>query len=619
MKYDFWELEEHVGQLWDRIIFRASSQTYPEQAVYLEDIRKRLGIVFRAMGGDRSLSVEASTATEHRARRNWLQAISGKQDRVQLSWQDNRSLFLPECIDVFPDKSLNQKLYIWLTAISSLDKQLACPWLEYNQRLSSDTLKRYPGLKGDYEKLISAHIQQRPNIKGLPADEALQEEVIQQALLDPFRNLKLPIASKPPQPVCLWLHPSPPASDDSIVHHEDFDDQSAINSRKDDKQRKRMAKREQTSSKKDQGLLAIRFENIFSWGDFINLDRSSEDENDLDTASQAAEDMDTLHIVQDQRSISSALKFDLDLPSAANDDLPLGEGILRQEWNYKKSEYIKDYCCVQEMISLVNDNTSLPEHLKKTARKLRAQFESLTPSRVWYKAQTDGVEIDIDAYNSFITDRLRGSGEMTANLYQNLRAHHRDLSCLLLADLSLSTDSWINNNSRVIDIIRESLFLMSETLANSGDRLAIHGFSSRNRNHVRYNIIKGFDEKYNDDVRSRIHAIKPGFYTRMGAAIRHASDHLENSPSSQKLLLIITDGKPNDLDLYEGRYGIEDTRMAIMEAHKKGIQPFCVTIDEKAGDYLPYIFGEGHYIVIRKVIELPKKLPLLYARLTQPI
>jgi nitric oxide reductase NorD protein len=144
----------------------------------------------------------------------------------------------------------------------------------------------------------------------------------------------------------------------------------------------------------------------------------------------------------------------------------------------------------------------------------------------------------------------------------------------------------------------------------------MHGFSSRNRNHIRFYNIKGFEDRYDDNIRGYINAIRPGYYTRMGAAIRHATQLLAKEASTQKLLLIITDGKPNDLDKYEGRYGIEDTRMAVLEAEKLGLRPFCVTIDEQAEDYLPYLFGSRSYVLIRNAAELPKKLPLLYLRLT---
>jgi len=231
--------------------------------------------------------------------------------------------------------------------------------------------------------------------------------------------------------------------------------------------------------------------------------------------------------------------------------------------------------------------------------------------------QTEGTELDLESYINFLSDRKQGHVNSDTPVYRDLRNQTRDLSCLLLADLSLSTDAHIDNTSRVVDVIRDSLYLFSEALSVTGDRFALHGFSSRNRNHVRFYNIKGFDDSYNNDVRGNINAVKPGYYTRMGTAIRYASQLLENEKSSQKLLLILTDGKPNDLDKYEGRYGIEDTRQAILEAEKKGLQPFCVTVDEQAEDYLPYLFGKNAYIVIKNAAELPAKLPQLYLRLTQ--
>jgi nitric oxide reductase NorD protein len=168
----------------------------------------------------------------------------------------------------------------------------------------------------------------------------------------------------------------------------------------------------------------------------------------------------------------------------------------------------------------------------------------------------------------------------------------------------------------VIDVIRDSLFLFSEALTATGDRFAMYGFSSLKRGHVRFNHLKSFEERYDSQARGRIQAIKPGYYTRMGAAIRYASTLLAAQPQRQRLLLLLTDGKPNDLDRYEGRYGIEDTRMALHEARQQGLRPFCVTIDIEANEYLPHLFGASGFAVIRKPEDLPKELPLLYAQMT---
>src|SRR5690606_32211663 len=118
--------------------------------------------------------------------------------------------------------------------------------------------------------------------------------------------------------------------------------------------------------------------------------------------------------------------------------------------------------------------------------------------------------------------------------------------------------------------------------------------------------------RYDDNTRGRIQALRPGYYTRMGAAIRQASRTLAGQPQKRKLLLLVTDGKPNDLDVYEGRYGVEDTRQAVMEARRAGLVPFCITIDHKAEDYLPYMFGANGYTLIKEPEQLPVRLPQLY-------
>lgn len=618
MILDIFELEEHVGKLWHRIVTRAAQTRYPDAAVYLKDINKTLGIIFRAMGGDKGLSVQTTLASEHHGRRGFLQRLAGSQSKTELGWLDDHALRLPEKIDCFNDQSLNRKLYIWLTALAATDDGKPGPWFNRNQQQTIKTLHRFPGLKTHYEQLVETQLTMRPDISRLPQDEAAQEQAIMQALKYPGQNDQFPVARRPPQPVLMWMHPSPPITDTSSAARDlDPDDENPQASQQQQADgRKRSAQREDIEDKKA-GLLAVRYENIFSWGEFINLNRNSEEDDDLDQASAAADDMETLHLTQDNRTFASKLKFDLDLPSAHQDDLPMGAGILLPEWDYKKQLMKPDYCCLQEMLARDFEPCELPQHLKKTARKLKAQFEAIQPTPVWLRGQQDGSEIDLDAYLAFTTDRASGHGEMTGNLYKDLRAAHRDLSCLLLADLSMSTDAWISNNARIIDVIRDSLYLFAESLTTTGDRFAIHGFSSRNRSHVRFNQIKSFEDKYTARIRGLIQVIRPGFYTRMGTAIRHASNLLEKQPSTQKLLLILTDGKPNDLDAYEGRYGIEDTRMAILEAKHKGLQPFCVTIDQEASNYLPHLFGSGGYVVIRRAEDLPRELPLLYYRLTR--
>ncbi len=259
---------------------------------------------------------------------------------------------------------------------------------------------------------------------------------------------------------------------------------------------------------------------------------------------------------------------------------------------------------------------ALPQRLRPVAARLRRQFRQLAPERVWLRAQPEGPDLDLDACLQHRADRLRGHAAAEADLYRAERSGFRDLACLLLADLSLSTDTWVNGEQRVIDVIQDALLLFGEALSASGDRFAIQGFSSRRREHVRMHYIKGFDEPWGDRVRGRVLATRPGFYTRMGAAIRHGTALLDRAPARRRLLLLLTDGKPNDLDHYEGRYGIEDTRQAIQEARGRGVLPFCVTIDAEGAGYLPHLFGSRGFVCIHDPVQLPRRLPQLYAAMT---
>ena len=153
--------------------------------------------------------------------------------------------------------------------------------------------------------------------------------------------------------------------------------------------------------------------------------------------------------------------------------------------------------------------------------------------------------------------------------------------------------------------------------ATSGDAFEMLGFSSVRREQVRIQHLKGFDEPWGAIARQRVGAIRPGYYTRMGAAIRAATLQLQQRPERQRLLLILTDGKPNDLDQYEGRWGLEDTRHAVAEARDAGLLPFCISIDEQAHAYLPHLFGPRGWAWVRRPAELPARLAGVYARLTR--
>ena len=611
-------MEELVGKLWHTWATKAASGHYPEAAVTLKEIEKTAGILFRAFGGDPGLKVAAATTETHGARRRLMQRIAGSGDKVTLARLDAETLRLPPVIAVFPEKSLNRDLYLWLAALAACDESSPLPWHIRNQRATLNTLQQFPGLKPRYDRLVTAHLAARIKPDVMRDDEAMQETALRQALRDPGSLSRFPPLyhreSHPPQPIPLWLTAAPAGEARPDTHKNaalpgEGGGSDAIDNP--------AHKAEQVETPKNESpfLLMFRAESLLSWGEYVRANRAF-DEDDDPNAADAAKDMDQLSILRDGQTRVSRVKFDLDLPSAAEDDTPVGPGLPLPEWDYRKNELLTDHCRLQPMIAADAVPAELPEALRKTAHRLRQQFAALAPARRWLKAQQDGPELDLDNCVRNIADRACGPSPDPGAYLAQARCE-RDLACLLLADLSLSTDNWVSDSHRIIDVIRESLLLFAEAMSATGDRFGLYGFSSLKRHNVRFNLIKDFSTRYNAQARGRILALKPGYYTRMGAALRQAAHILAEQPASRRLLLLISDGKPNDLDLYDSRYGIEDTRMAIHEARRMGLQPFCVTVDREGGVYLPYIFGPAGFTVIRKPEDLPSRLPLLYAQLTR--
>ena len=238
--------------------------------------------------------------------------------------------------------------------------------------------------------------------------------------------------------------------------------------------------------------------------------------------------------------------------------------------------------------------------------RIRRQFEMLRAHRVNLHRQEEGDEIDIDACIEARAD-LRAGAALSQRLYQHARAIRRDTAIVVLVDISGSTDGWIAGQRRIIDVEREALLPLSIALDSLGEPHAILAFSGDGPTNVRLRQVKDFDEAHSAATALRIAGLEPEDYTRAGAALRHATALLVARPARHRLLLLLSDGKPNDSDEYEGRYGVEDMRHAVLEARQAGISPFCLTVDRQAAAYLPHIFGVHHYALLQR----PERLPVV--------
>lgn len=297
----------------------------------------------------------------------------------------------------------------------------------------------------------------------------------------------------------------------------------------------------------------------------------------------------------------------------------LQRGIAYPEWDYRRQHYREQHALVQVRTAPPGNPAWVAETLEShqgLLEGIRRRFELLRTHRAWLRCQVDGDELDLDAYVDAVANLRAGSG-LTDRLYRTQRCAERNLAILLLIDVSGSTDSWISQGRRVIDVEREALLLVSIALQSLGAPYAIQAFSGQGREAVVVRDIKTFEEAYGQEVALRIASLEPEYYTRCGAAIRHASANLMCQPAARRLLLVLSDGKPSDNDDYEGRYGVEDTRQAVLEAVLQGISPFCLTIDRQASAYLPRIFGATRYALLPRPELLPTVLLDWMKRLVQ--
>ena len=288
------------------------------------------------------------------------------------------------------------------------------------------------------------------------------------------------------------------------------------------------------------------------------------------------------------------------------------EVTLYDEWDHSRQQYRKQWCQLREyeVTGKSSDfvNQTLAKH-RNLLKQLHRTFEALREEDRRIHKQPYGEDIDLDAVINSYADIINGD-EVDQNLFIKQRKVDRNIAVMFMVDMSGSTSGWIN------DMEREALILLCESLQKLGDRYAIYGFSGVTHEQCDLYRIKEFEESYSSVVKERIANIKPKDYTRMGVAIRHLSKLLAKVEAKTKVLITLSDGRPDDRDGYRGVYGIEDTRRALIEAKYLGIHPFCITIDKEAMDYLQHMYGPVNFAIVDQIDKLPYKVSDIYRRLT---
>ncbi|MRX50474.1 VWA domain-containing protein [Paracoccus sp. S-4012] len=627
---EFWEPEESVGKLWHGW---ASGLDAPEShdtaRVHLPEVAGRLAVLFRGLGGAHSVEIRAAADRVSRHRLSWRRRLGNAVEVTPQAEFDGEILRLPASLAVMPAREANGALYLWLAAAAAH----AVPAAAEDDPLRADlarlaaveatinaTLDAAPGLAPLYQELRALTLATRP-VGKLPEAEAAVEALVRHMLGD---DAPLPpLATDPPgeapkgyramRPVVLWPHTGT-STHSAATRVESRETEGAPDVSEGPEKTVRAKRRESDQAERRDSLIISRFEAILSWAEFLNLNRRVEDD-DHDDARKALDDQEELGLGQISKAPATRLKVHLDLAPEDVDREALAGVFTYPEWEARSGKYLPAHVRVLE-------NDIDPERLgdftfdaraRRRIRAVRRQFEALRPGRVTTSGHRDGDELDLDA-----TVRrevgLKVAGEGSDRIWKRTDPQARDLAVAILLDISRSTESAVTGRP-VIDVEREALAALAWGLDACGDRVMVQAFSSLRRERVFVTTCKRFDEPMSATIESRIAGLRPCFYTRLGAGIRHASAGLAAEAKKRRLLIVITDGKPNDLDHYEGRHGIEDSAMAVREARRAGQAVFGIAVDRDGKSWFPRLFGQGGHALIADPDRLPEALPQIYRQL----
>jgi nitric oxide reductase NorD protein len=625
------EPEETVGNLWHDMANGFGAQvTYPDAAVTLAKVRPSLTMLFRALGGPAGVELVEAPTVPSCHRMPMQRKLGTAHEKEQRAQYDGERLRLPPEMNIFADPALNRAAYLWLTALAALSDAADFPngitepqgisgqatdWLqvELNKTAAERAVVACPGLRRAYPAMCAASLARRPS-HPLPVAEAVVEQAIRDQLsgTDPAEPVQSePRGYMPFAPVPIWLVFARAGqgglASDSATEANAPPATATVTTRK-------MGLRKDASEadRKD-SFIMHRFESILSWVESMNINRSVDDDDD-ENAAKAAEDQNNITLSKNSRRTATRLRLHLDLSPADADHERLAGTFTYPEWNHRARAYMPDHCRVLEAPAQQSDGDAFVPNAKRMAA-VRRQFEALHPRRVIRPRQLDGSELDLDAV---IAARvaLLATGQGSDRIYQDARQIERDLSVAFLLDTSRSTEAAVGDTC-VIDVARDALCALAGGIDAVGDRFGIWGFSSLRRDRVFVTRAKGFDTPYSAQVTNDICALRPGHYTRLGAAIRHVSAQLAKESATRKLLIVLTDGKPNDLDHYEGQHGIEDSHMALREARRGGHHVHGIVVDEDGQDWFARIFGRGGFTLLPQPDRLIRALPEIYRSLTQ--
>lgn len=619
-------------------------------------VRQRLELLLAAIHG-RAIPI---LAADPEPGPTWLARLSGRAPRHlaaggALAASDGRHVWLPRMLDARrgEPEALDRFRLLALEQAARLARGFAAaqphdaPPLERDlfrvaaaSAVDQGLARDLPGLVTQLCAARAAALAARPSLERLTPDEQTVERLVRDVLAsDPGPPPALAAVDTPDAalewahrqatrlrtggryrgvaPVALWGEPrrplAPEAARGGPASHA-----QAPSPRRTSALRRSPRRRPADDSEDDAspGMWMVRFDDpMESVEDPMGLQRPADQGSSPDAGglADALAELPEARIVRTPSPAPEVLQSDgTPLAPATGETAALASagGITYPEWDHRAGAYRFPGATVRPALAPAGGAEWGPRILARHAtlvQQVRRRFDALRPQRVRLGRQADGPEVDLGAYVTAVAD-WRAGRPGDDRLYADARPGRRELAIAVLVDVSASTDAWVSGGERIVDVEREALVVLLEALDVLGDRHAVLAFSGHGPRAVRVLTVKGFDDASGAAAHRRIAALEPDGYTRLGAAVRHASALLGLQRVPSRLLVILSDGKPNDVDEYAGRYGIEDTRQAVAEARLQGLTPFCVTVDREAPAYLPAIFGPRGFAVLTRPERLPAVL-----------
>jgi nitric oxide reductase NorD protein len=521
----------------------------------------------------------------------------------------NDSFFLPISFSEFSTKQLNLSYYLYRILYLTIQKKLNLNWDNSNEQ--------------------SAEVSQQKAIETSQQvlDVLYDEYPVTKDLHQSFREQIINNSSEKNSPNFTWLYGKwmqndMEQADDKKIKN--FSDKVKVAVEKQPttiikaKPIESIVSIEVDKKQQEDYVMTHNFEKVETADDFNGTWRDFDGEDELEDHQDAVEELNMKFTVRVDDAAHSVYQADFIENTTVSESSEIDEKgfhLKYDEWDFSKRIYKENFCKVYPLTQLKTDAQYYKNTIAKnttTLNGLRKMLTNVNNKLQQLHRQTQGNEIDIDAVTDLLVD-IHLKRTPSERIYISNRKKEKDLSILLLLDISLSSDGYADGN-RVIDVEKEVSILFGEILNEFNIDFSINCFYSKTRNYSSYMTLKGFDEDWNKS-KYKIGVIEPQGYTRIGAALRHSGAMLDKRSTKNKWVILISDGKPNDFDKYEGKYGVNDVKQALRELNERQIKSYALAIESEAKYYLPQMFGQGNHQILTTPGELLNSMVKLYEKI----